>query len=162
MRKLILLFFILLPLAGFSQEVSKDAPLFTGYSETGDTIKLLDLRGKVIILDFWASWCGPCKHEFPFLIDLYNKYSEKDFSVLAVNVDENSSSMNKFLSGIGKDVPFKIISDRKSKIPELYNLDAMPSSFFIDKKGVIRFAHTGFTDSDKDKFIKEIEKLLNE
>jgi len=162
MRKLILLFFVLLPLSGFSQEVGKEAPLFTGYSASGDTIKLSDFSGKVIILDFWASWCGPCKEEFPFLIDLYNKYSEKDFSVLAVNVDENSSSMNKFLSGINKDVPFKIISDRKSKIPELYNLDAMPSSFVIDKKGVVRYAHTGFTKSDKEKFINEIEKILNE
>jgi thiol-disulfide isomerase/thioredoxin len=160
MKKIFILILILFPFAVFSQEVSKEAPAITGKSVSGETINLSDFKGKVVILDFWASWCGPCKLEFPYLIELYNKYSDKDFSVLAVNVDENSSNMSKFLTNFGKDVPFKIIYDGAGKFPDLYKVDALPSSFVIDKNGIVQFVHIGFTKSDKDKFVSEIEKLL--
>lgn len=162
MKKLFLIILILFPSVIFSQIISREAPGFSGYSASGEQINLSDYKGKILILDFWASWCGPCKQEFPFLIDLYNKYSDKNFSVLAVNLDENSSSMEKFIANQGKDVPFKIISDTKGKFAELYKVEAMPSSFVIDKNGIVRYAHIGFTSSDKDKFTGEIEKLLNE
>jgi thiol-disulfide isomerase/thioredoxin len=162
MNKLFLLIFLLLPVSLFSQEIGKLAPEFTGYTISGDTVKLSDYKGKVIVVDFWASWCGPCKEEFPFLIDLYNSYSGKNFSVIAVNLDDDASKVNKFLSNIGKDVPFKIIFDKNSNLPPLYNVDGMPSSYIIDKKGILRYLNVGFKNSDKEKFINEIEKFLNE
>lgn len=162
MKSILIILLFLIPCALFAQEVSKEAPAFTGHTASGETIKLLDYKGKVVLLDIWASWCGPCKEEFPFLIDLQNKYSDKDFSVLAVNVDENSSNMNKFISNLNKDIPFKIIYDGESKIPDLYKIDALPSSFIVDKKGIVRYFNLGFSKSDKDKFFDEIDKLLSE
>jgi peroxiredoxin len=157
----LIIFLLIVPIYLFSQDIGKPAPEFTGYSVSGDTIKLSDYKGKVIILDFWASWCKPCKEEFPFIIDLFNQYADKNFSVLTVNLDDESGKINKFLTDINKDVPFKIIFDNKSVIPPLYNVDGMPSSFVIDKKGIIRLINVGFKSNDKDKFIKEIELLLN-
>jgi thiol-disulfide isomerase/thioredoxin len=156
-----IILFIFIPLSIFSQEIGKDAPDFTGYSASGDTIKLSDYKGKVLVLDFWASWCKPCKEEFPFLIELYNKYPNKDFSVLTVNLDDESSKIIKFLSHVSDEVPFKIVFDKESKLPTLYNVDAMPSSFIIDKKGVIRYLNIGFKSDDKSKITNEIEKYLN-
>lgn len=162
--KTILIFITILFIAdsAYTQNIGKTAPLFTGKSIEGDTIKLLDYREKVTLLDFWASWCKPCKEEFPFLIELYNEYSEKGFSVLAVNLDNESGNQKKFIDNLGKEIPFKIIHDNDSKIPVLYNIDAMPSVFLIDKNGVIRSVHVGFKSKDKNIYRNEIEKILNE
>ncbi|MCX6166338.1 MAG: TlpA disulfide reductase family protein, partial [Ignavibacteriae bacterium] len=104
----------------------------------GENISLSDYKGKVTLLDVWASWCKPCKEEFPFLIELYNQYSDKDFSVLAVNIDEEKENVKKFLTNLKKDVPFKIMFDPESKIPTLYNIESIPSVYILDKKGIVR------------------------
>ena len=157
-----LILFSVLISVSYSQEIGKPAPDFSGISVKGDTVKLSDYSNKVLIIDFWASWCKPCREEFPFLIDLYNKYSEKNFSVLAINLDDEISKIDKFTNDIDMKPPFKILFDKSSKIPVLYNVDAMPSSFIIDKKGIVRDINIGFKSSDKEKFIQEIEKYINE
>lgn len=151
-----------IPLFVYSQDIGKSAPLFSGKSSTGESISLSDYKDKVVILDFWASWCKPCKEEFPFLIDFYGQNSGKDFSILAVNIDNESSNAVKFLNSLNKEIPYKIIFDSESKIPPLYNIESMPSVFVIDKKGIVRFVHIGFTSGDKEKYKNEIEKLLSE
>lgn len=163
MKKIFLaVILILIPFLVKAQEIGKEAPLFSGKTLDGDKIKLEDFRGKVTLVDVWASWCGPCKQEFPFLIELYEKYSEKDFTVLAVNIDEEKENAQKFLKGLKKDVPFKIMFDPDSKVPTQYNIEAIPSVYILDRTGVIRYYHLGFMDSEKDKYMTEIETLLSE
>jgi len=163
MKKIFLIItLIITPLHLYSQDVGKNAPLFSGKTLSGETINLADYKGKVTILDFWASWCKPCKEEFPFLIDLYNKDSGKNFSVLTVNVDEESENIKKFTDKLDKEVPFKIIYDKDKKIVELYITESFPSAFIIDKNGVVRFTHIGFVSGDEEKYNSEIEKLINE
>lgn len=146
----------------FSKEKTASAPDFKGITPSGEVIKLSDYKGKVVLLDFWASWCTPCREEFPFLIDLYNENKGKDFIVLAINLDEQLADMKKFISKLGTKVPFPVIVDKEGKIPAIYNVEAMPTSIFIDKRGVMRYRHRGFTESHKQRYIKELKILLSE
>lgn len=161
-KKILFFIFIIIPVFAYSQDIGKEAKQFSGKTESGDKVNLSDYKGKVLILDFWASWCKPCKEEFPFLIELYNQYSDKNFSVLGVNIDKDIANLRKFLNEINKDVPYKIILDPEAKIPEEYNIDSMPSVFVIDKYGVVKYIHIGFVSGDKEKYKKEIETLLSE
>ncbi|MCE1164266.1 MAG: TlpA family protein disulfide reductase [Bacteroidetes bacterium] len=159
---IILSLVILTASAANPQDAGKSAPLFSGKTSAGETVNLADYRGKVLILDFWASWCKPCKEEFPFLVDFYSRNSDSVFSILAVNIDNESGNVNKFLAGLGKEVPFKVILDPESKIPSQYNIDAMPTVFVIDKKGLVRYVHIGFKSEDREKYKNEVDKLLSE
>jgi peroxiredoxin len=163
MKKLILVFaLIIIPYILNAQEIGKEPPAFSGKTANGEKVSLSDYKGKVTIIDFWASWCKPCKEEFPFLIELYDNYSEKGLDLLGINLDEEVANMNKFLKKLDKDIKFKIISDPDSKIGNLYNVEAIPSTFILDKKGVVRYMHLGFSSEEKEKFKKEIESLLSE
>ena len=156
------LIFLIIPLILSSQEIGKEAPGFSGKTLEGENISLSDYKGKVTLIDVWASWCKPCKEGFPFLIELYNQYSDKDFSVLAVNIDEEKDNAKKFLTSLNKDVPFKIMFDPEAKIPTLYKIEAIPTTYILDKKGIVRYFHLGFMGSEKEKYKSEIETLLNE
>ncbi|MFQ5605516.1 MAG: TlpA disulfide reductase family protein [bacterium] len=135
---------------------------FKGLTVTGDKINLSDYKGQVVILDFWASWCKPCQKEFPFLIELYNTYYKKGLTVITVNLDENPVNMKKFLSKLKAKVLFPLIVDKEGKIPAMYKVEAMPTTLFIDKRGMIRSRHTGFKDSHKPIYHKELQLLLAE
>jgi thiol-disulfide isomerase/thioredoxin len=139
-----------------------NAPLFVGMTKDGQVVRLENYRGKVVILDFWASWCGPCQHEFPFLIDLKAKNTDTNFVILAVNIDRKISQAVKFLDKLDKKPGFPIIFDDKSEIPPMYQLETMPTTFFIDKTGIIRYIHSGFTDSFKTSYENELNELLKE
>jgi thiol-disulfide isomerase/thioredoxin len=138
------------------------AALFSANDLNGQQINLADYRGKIVLLDFWASWCGPCKQEFPFLVNLYEKHKKDDFIVLAVNIDNEKKNMLHFLLKNDGIKSFPVIFDPDKKIPPLYDLQAMPTSLFIDKKGIIRFVHSGFNNSSKKIFHEELTTLLNE
>lgn len=155
-----LLSFIILH-TGFAQDIGKPFIDFNAVTANGTAFKLSDMSGKVIFLDFWASWCKPCKEEFPYLIKLYSDLNDTSFMVVAVNVDNDKEKLNNFISNLGADVPFTVIFDKDGKLPDLYKLDVMPTSFIIDKKGVIKFKHTGFELSDKETYKKEINELLS-
>jgi thiol-disulfide isomerase/thioredoxin len=144
-----------------AQDIGKPYIDFNAVTANGTAFKFSDLSGKVIFLDFWASWCKPCKEEFPYLIKLYSDLNDSSFMVVAVNVDNDKEKLNNFISNLGTDVPFTVIFDKEGKLPELYKLDVMPTSFIIDKKGVIKFKHTGFELSDKETYKKEINELLS-
>jgi thiol-disulfide isomerase/thioredoxin len=119
-----------------------------------------ELNGKVILLDFWASWCGPCKESFPVMEDLHKKYGEKGFVILAVNVDETSEAMKDFLKE--HKASFTIVHDKTKKLVGTANISSMPTSFMLDKEGRIAAVHKGFHGKDTIKqYEAEIEKLLS-
>lgn len=140
----------------------KPAPAFTAKDINGKEISLSDYQGKVMLLDFWASWCVPCREEFPFLVKFYRDHQKEDFTVLAVNIDDREENMRRFLADYDAAHIFPVIFDSEKSIPPLYELQSMPTSIFIDKKGIIRYIHTGFNDTRKKEFKTELSTLLHE
>ncbi len=116
------------------------------------------LKGKVVIVDFWASWCLPCAKSFPVLDELQKKYGDK-LVVLAVNVDEKAANMEKFLAKHA--VSFTVVRDAQQKLVAVAEPATMPTSFILDGEGKVRFLHSGFHGEDTRKeYISEIESLL--
>ncbi len=122
--------------------------------------KLPDLlKDKVVIVDFWASWCGPCKESFPAMNELQQKYSSRGLVIIAVNVDERRADMEAFL----KSTPasFTVVRDAGQKLVDLTGISTMPSSFVLDRTGKVRFIHNGFHGAEtKKQYVDEIESLL--
>ncbi|MBI3584865.1 MAG: TlpA family protein disulfide reductase [Nitrospinae bacterium] len=154
-----LLLFISSPL--WAAWINDKSPYFTLQDIKGSAVSLGVLKGKVVYINFWASWCPPCKEEFPELNKLAEKYNDSDFIILAVNVDKVKSNMDDFLSKM--PLPSKnmiILVDPKAAVVSSYNARAMPTSFIVDKEGVIRYMHLGFNENDPEKWVKEVESLL--
>lgn len=136
------------------------APDFTLKSATGENVRLAELRGQVVMLNFWASWCGPCRQEMPLLDGMSKKYSKMGFVLYGVNVEEDNTDAKKMLKDLG--VTFPILFDTESKLSSLYNIDAMPTSVFIDKKGQLRFIAKGYKPGDEEKYRAHIMELIRE
>ena len=116
------------------------------------------LKGKIVIVDFWASWCLPCAKSFPVLEELQKKYGDK-LVIVAVNIDEKKSNMDKFLEK--HTVGFTIVRDAEQKLVAVAEPATMPTSFILDGAGKVRFMHNGFHGEDTRKeYISEIESLL--
>ena len=117
------------------------------------------LKGKVVLLDFWASWCEPCKASFPIMDQLQKQYGSRGLVVLAVNVDEKQSDMRDFLKQ--NTVSFTVVRDAAQKLVAQAGITTMPSSLLIDGEGKVRFLHTGFHGEETRKqYEREIESLL--
>ncbi len=121
-------------------------------------IKLSDYRGKLVYLDFWASWCGPCKKSFPWMNTLQEKYSQRGFTIIAVNLDTKTEDSELFLSKVPAN--FLIGFDRQGELPKQYQVQGMPSSVLIDREGKIIAIHKGFNENGARKIEEEIETQL--
>jgi thiol-disulfide isomerase/thioredoxin len=120
-----------------------------------------NLKGKVILVDFWASWCAPCKASFPAMEDLYKHNSDGGFTIIAVSVDEKQEDMARFLEKV--KASFAVVRDADQKLVAAADVETMPTSFLIDRSGKIRFVHTGFRGEETVKeYRKQIEQLLKE
>lgn len=144
----------------YAAKIGDSAPSFRARTLDGSqTVSNEDLKGKVIFVDFWASWCTPCLKSLPEFEHLQTSFAGRDdVVVLAINLDENPKDATKFISGL--DISYKILADADGKIPESFGVSTMPSSFIIDKEGVIRYVHKGYKDGDVGKIKTEIEQLL--
>jgi len=136
------------------------APQIEVQTRDGKRVRLADFRGQVVLVDFWASWCGPCKTSFPALDALYRELHPRGLAVLAVNVDERRDDAEEFLRS--RSPQMLIAFDPKGRAPEAFGVDAMPSSYLIDRQGRIRFVHTGFPSGTAAAYRREIEVLLAE
>lgn len=138
-------------------EVGQSAPQFTLPTLKNDApTALKQFAGKVVYLDFWASWCAPCKTSFPLLNKLHAKLKAQGFEVVAVNLDEDKTLAEKFLQEV--PVEFSVLRDAKGEWADQYVVDSMPTSFIIDRNGIVQKIHHGFTSDD----IKEIEIKITE
>ena len=144
----------------YSASVGDNAPSFRARSLNGaETISNEDLAGKVVFVDFWASWCPPCLKSLPEFENLQTSFSGRDdVVVLAINLDENPKDATDFVKKL--NVTYKILADKEGSIPESFGVNAMPTSYVIDKTGVIRYVHSGYKEGDVSKIKSEIEKLL--
>lgn len=119
-----------------------------------------DLKGKIVLVDFWASWCGPCKESFPAMEELQKTYGEKGLVVLAVNLDEEKSAMDDFLKQ--NKVNFTVVRDASKKLVNTVNISSMPSSFILGPDGKVAAVHKGFHGKETSKqYAKEIGDLLS-
>ena len=143
-----------------SANIQGKAPNFTLKSNTGKNIKLSELRGQVVLLNFWASWCGPCRQEMPLLEKLQQRYSALGFTVIGVNVEEDSSKAKSLL----KDIPvsFPILFDTQNTVSKQYNVSAMPSTVMIDRNGNMRYLHKGYKPGDEAQYKKWVKQLVKE
>ncbi len=114
--------------------------------------------GKVTIVDFWATWCEPCKKSFPKYQDLYTKYKASGLEILAVSVDDESNGIPDFAKSYGAKFP--VGWDKGHKAADCFKPENMPSAYVIDKKGVVRFVHKGYHPGEEDELDKEIKGLL--
>lgn len=120
-----------------------------------------DLTGKIVVLDFWASWCGPCAKSFPSLDALYKEYRGRGVVVLGINLDEKRSAMDAFLKK--RPVSFPIVRDAKHKLVAKVNVASMPTSVLLDRSGQERFRHNGFKGTETiDALRQHLETLLGE
>ena len=143
-----------------SEKISGKAANFTLKSRSGKNIKLSELRGEVVMLNFWASWCGPCRQEMPHLEKIHKKYKRLGFTLLGVNVEENSTDAKNYLKDV--KVTFPILFDSTQKTSKLYNVSAMPTTILIDRNGNKRFIHKGYKPGYENDYKKQIKKLLRE
>ena len=150
----------MLATSALAAEEGKPAPDFTLKSLDGRNVKLNELRGTVVLVNFWASWCGPCRTEMPLLNDLYREYRDYGFTVVGINLDEERSQAMKLLDKV--PVSFPVLFDPDNGTSETYTVDAMPTTVLIDRNGVVRHHHRGYKDGFMDKYEAQIKALVLE
>ena len=164
MRRIVPIAFTLGALAfampSITASISKPTPNVAVHTADGVTVRLADYKGKVVLIDFWASWCPPCKTSFPALDAIYREYQEKGLEVLAVNVDERRHDADTFLDAHPHRLT--VLYDPKGVSPQAFGVKGMPSSFLIDRAGNIRFTHMGYSGNVDDSYRQEIAQLLSE
>ncbi len=123
-----------------------------------DQLDLKSHQGKVVYLDFWASWCKPCQKSFPWMNDLLARYPAEAFSVITINLDAQTEQMHHFLGKVKAD--FDIYHDPSGQIAEQFEIEGMPTSYLIDANGKVVKKHIGFYTKKVDQYQDEIEELL--
>ncbi len=136
------------------------APDFSLAARGGQTLSLSQYRGQVVMLNFWATWCGPCRQEMPLLDAMYRKYKRLGFTLIGVNVEPDSGAAENFLKKV--PVSFPIAFDPDSSVSKLYAVQGMPSSVIIDRKGHARVIHKGYQPGDENAYLDHIRRLLRE
>lgn len=164
MKKLAFLFIAFALASGTAVAKSKHQNLkgpakdFTLKSRSGKNVRLSDYRGQVVMLNFWASWCGPCRQEMPLLDKLSQRYGRAGFTLLGVNVDAEKKLADQVLKEI--PVGFEILYDPTSKVSETYKVDAMPTTVLVDCDGNLNYLHRGYVAGDEKLYKNKIKSLL--
>jgi peroxiredoxin len=136
------------------------APDFVLKSAAGENLRLSEYRGDVVMINFWATWCGPCRQEMPLLDELYSRYQRVGFNLLGVNIDDDSGRAVQMIEELG--VSFPVLFDEKKEVSKLYQVDAMPVTVLVDRHGTVRHVHHGYKPGYEENYLTEIRALLRE
>jgi thiol-disulfide isomerase/thioredoxin len=146
--------------AAFALEPGAAAPAFALPRADGATLDSSTLAGRVVLVDFWASWCAPCRKSFPALDALGKRYGAQGLSVVGINVDTERAEADRFLAAV--PVSFAIVFDADGRMPTAFGVKAMPSSYVIGRDGKLRLANLGFHANDEEKIEAAIKAALAE
>ncbi|MEO0616457.1 MAG: TlpA disulfide reductase family protein [Pseudomonadota bacterium] len=138
----------------------KPAPDFALKNAAGENVRLSDLRGEVVMINFWATWCGPCREEMPLLDEMHSRYNRVGFSLLGVNIDDDPRRAEEMIEALG--VTFPVVFDASKRVSEQYDVSAMPVTILLDRDGVVRYVHKGYKPGYEDKYLEQVRELLRE
>ena len=156
----VLLASLLVPGQALAVGVDSEAPDFTLETLAGGNLRLEEYRGQVVLINFWASWCGPCRQEMPILDRIHNRYEDTGFAVLGVNVEGKRAPAQKIVDKT--NVRFPVLIDAAQDVSETYDLKAMPTTVVVDRDGVVRYIHRGYKPGDEAKYIEVVKNLISE
>ena len=148
------------PLAAGTALDGKEAPDFALKSLGGENMRLSEYRGEVVMINFWATWCGPCRQEMPLLDELYNRYQRVGFQLLGVNIDDDPRRAMEMAESLG--ISFPVLFDDRKQVSELYRVEAMPVTVILDRQGVVRYTHYGYKPGYEDYYLDQVRTLLRE
>lgn len=140
--------------------IGKAAPDFTLMSSTGEYVNLADQRGKVVMLNFWTSWCAPCRKEMPLIDAIYQRYNASGLVVYGVNAEEDHLNADRVVKELGLTYPILYDPEGKASVPFL--IDAMPTTVLIDKKGNIRFVNRSYKAGNENIYRDQVRELIRE
>ena len=138
----------------------RPAPDFALKSSSGENLRLSEYRGDVVMINFWATWCGPCRQEMPLLDELYSRYERVGFNLLGVNIDDDSNRAMAMINELG--VSFPVLFDSRKEVSKMYDVDAMPVTVIVDREGTVRHVHQGYKPGYELKYLDEVRALLRE
>lgn len=159
MRALLLALLLAVPAA--ANNAAGPAPDFALPARGGEQLSLGQFKGQVVMINFWATWCGPCRQEMPLLEGIYRKYKPMGFTMIGVNVEPDSKAAEEWL-GKQVKVTFPVAFDTDSKVSKLYKVNGMPNSVIIDRKGNVRMLHRGYKPGDENLYLDQIRALVRE
>ena len=160
LRRLLLAGMMAAAMPAAALELDRAAPDFTLKSLGGKNLKLSEMAGNVVLINFWASWCGPCREEMPLLNDLHKKYEPLGFAVFGVNVEEDVKGAMGFLQNFPVDFP--VLLDSSNQVSKQYKVIAMPTTVLVDRDGKVRYLHQGYKSGDEIKYQQMVKKLVRE
>ncbi len=138
----------------------QSAPDFVLKNAAGENLRLSEYRGDVVMINFWATWCGPCRQEMPLLDELYGRYQRVGFSLLGINIDDDFRRAMAMVNELG--VSFPVLFDENKEVSKLYEVEAMPVTLLLDRQGTVRHVHHGYKPGYEQNYLNEIRSLLRE
>jgi len=158
--RLLLTFLLASAAVAHAQANEEPAPDFALRTMDNQNLRLSEFRGEVVMLNFWASWCGECRQSIPALTDLYAKYHRAGLVLLSINVDDDMNRATDLVRGL--KMSFPVLFDNRKEVSKLYKVDAMPLTLLIDREGVVRYSHNGYRLGDEEQFLERLRTLLKE
>jgi peroxiredoxin len=141
-------------------KIGAAAPDFTLKSSSGKNLRLSEHRGEVVMINFWATWCGPCRQELPLLNRLHEQYRKAGFTLLGVNIDDRPDAAQTMAKKLG--ITFPVLFDTEKRVSGLYDVNAMPSTVLIDRDGKMRYIHLGYRAGYETSYESQIRELLKQ
>jgi peroxiredoxin len=157
---LLAVFGALLPLAVSGDIVGQSAPDFALRSMHGSPVRLSEHLGEVVVINFWATWCGPCRQEMPLLGELYGKYRQAGLVLLSVNIDERAEPAIEMAQTL--KVSYPVLFDTRKEVSRAYDVGAMPVTVLVDRAGVVRYVSEGYKPGYEKRYTEKLRELLNE
>lgn len=141
--------------------IGQPAPAFSLPLRGGAApLSLEQLRGQVVMVNFWASWCEPCRKEFPLLDQIYRKYKAAGFTLIGINVEPDAKDAEGFIAKT--PVTFPIVFDKDSAVSQRYRVSGMPTTVLVDRKGVLRWVHRSYVPGDENEYLNQVRAILME